>query len=552
MVYGEEMKLTWKIFLLIGVLVVSLVSIFNSFSQLKLLSCVLFLLFLISPFFKSKKIQTVLLVTLILSLGIMVYSAFLSQGVLITSVDSNSTAFEQGLRQGQTITAIDDKSVKNLDDFSNAIAGKFDSGEKVKTIIQTNNAEVILYSADAPDLTVSEVQKTNIKTGLDLAGGARAMIQAKDAELTSEELADLIDITSNRLNEFGLTDLEVLPVSDLSGNHFMLIEIAGATPDDLEEMISKQGKFEAKIGNETAFIGGDRDIASVGRSAQDARVACQQSGEGYYCRFSFTVFLSPDAAKRHAQITSELELNESNPEYLSEKLDLYLDDNLVDSLFIGESLKGRETTQISISGSGSGATQEEAYNDAVASMNKLQTILITGSLPFQLEIVKLDTISPTLGQEFIKSILFAGCATLFAVAIIIFLRYRKVKSSLALLLTSISEIIIILGIASFIEWNLDLPSIAGILATIGTGIDQQIIILDEAKTGVFLSLKQKLKRAFSIILGAYFTAVVALLPLLWAGAGLLKGFAITTIIGITTGVLITRPAFTDMVQNMGE
>ena len=137
-------------------------------------------------------------------------------------------------------------------------------------------------------------------------------------------------------------------------------------------------------------------------------------------------------------------------------------------------------------------------------------------------------------------------------AIIVFFRYRKIKSSLALIITSISEIVIILGIASFINWNLDLPSIAGILATIGTGIDSQIIILDEAKQTTILSIKQKLKRAFAIILGAYFTALVALLPLMWAGAGLLKGFAITTIIGITTGVLITRPAFTDMIRRIEE
>ena len=77
-------------------------------------------------------------------------------------------------------------------------------------------------------------------------------------------------------------------------------------------------------------------------------------------------------------------------------------------------------------------------------------------------------------------------------------------------------------------------------------------ILDEAREKAIMSLKQKLKRAFSIILGAYFTAVVALIPLLWAGAGLLKGFAITTIIGISVGVLITRPAFTDMVKKFEE
>ncbi len=61
-----------------------------------------------------------------------------------------------------------------------------------------------------------------------------------------------------------------------------------------------------------------------------------------------------------------------------------------------------------------------------------------------------------------------------------------------------------------------------------------------------------MKRAFAIILGAYFTAVVALLPIMWAGAGLLKGFAITTIIGISVGILITRPAFTDMVRRIEE
>jgi preprotein translocase subunit SecD len=59
-----------------------------------------------------------------------------------------------------------------------------------------------------------------------------------------------------------------------------------------------------------------------------------------------------------------------------------------------------------------------------------------------------------------------------------------------------------------------------------------------------------MKRAFAIIIGAYFTAVVAMIPLLWAGAGLLRGFAFTTILGITTGVLITRPAFADMVKRI--
>ena len=215
-------------------------------------------------------------------------------------------------------------------------------------------------------------------------------------------------------------------------------------------------------------------------------------------------------------------------------------------------LKGFVTTQISISGSGSGINQNQAYESAINEMNRLQTVLITGSLPYKLEIVKLDTLSPLLGEQFIYLLLLAGSASIFGVSVIIFVRYRKIKESLAVLLTSFSEIIIILGIAAMIGWNLDLPSIAGILATIGTGVDQQIVILDEARRIKQSSLRERMKRAIFIVMSAYATALVSLLPLYWAGAGLFKGFAITTILGITAGVLITRPAFTEMIRRIEE
>ena len=237
---------------------------------------------------------------------------------------------------------------------------------------------------------------------------------------------------------------------------------------------------------------------------------------------------------------------------MDKSLDLYLDDKLVNSLLISKDLKGSSSPQISISGSGTGATRDLAIANANEEMKQLQTVLITGSLPYKLEIIKLDTISPTLGESFTNIILISGLASIFAVAIVILIRYKHLKFSLALMLTCISEVVIVLGIACFISWNLDLPSIAGIIAGIGTGIDAQIIVLDESKQKTAVSLKEKLKRAFSIILGSYFTAVVSMLPLMWAAAGLFKGFAITSIIGITVGILITRPAFVDMVRLIEE
>lgn len=503
-----KIKFTWKIWLWIIVLIFSLISIFYNPNY------------------------------------------FMQKGVLITNVDQNSTAFEQGLRQGQIITAIDGKSITNLEDFSNIMKDKMNPSEKIKTTITTKDSEYIIYSNQSLAFQVSKIPSNNIKTGLDISGGARALIRTQDHQLTSSEISDLVSVISNRFNVYGISDMTIRPVTDLSGNNFVLIEIAGATPTDLENLISQQGKFEAKIGNDTIFIGGKQDITSVSRSGQESGIySCAQAVDGYYCEFRFVVYLSEQAAQRHADITNDLTINSTaQGNYLSKKLDLYLDDKLVDSLLISESLKGRVTTQIQVSGSGSGETKADAYDNAVDQMNKLQTVLITGSLPFKLEIVKLDTISPTLGENFSKYILFAGMAALLLVGVIIFIKYRKLKLVIPPFLICTSEIVITLGVASVMGQDLDLPGIAGILAAIGTGIDDQIVMLDEIKTKEVLTVKQKIKRAFAIILGAYLTVLVSLLPLLWAGAGLLRGFAIMTIIGITIGVLITRPAFADLVK----
>ena len=267
----------------------------------------------------------ILIIVLVLSLlAIQPWKSF-EKGVLVKSVELNSSAFESGLRQGQIISSIDGKEVNNLDDFSKIMSGKNYSTGNIKTIISTNQGEFILFSDKPPEITVSSISKSNIKTGLDLSGGSRALIKAKDKELSSSEVSDLIDIISNRFNVYGISDVQISPVSDLSGNNFMNVEIAGATPTDLKYLISSQGKFEAKIGNETVFIGGEKDITSVGRSGQDAYVECPSTFNGF-CNFKFAVFLSPEAAQRHADITKNINVNASNPEYLSKSLDLYVDD----------------------------------------------------------------------------------------------------------------------------------------------------------------------------------------------------------------------------------
>ncbi len=487
-------------------------------------------------------------------ISIFITPTFGHKGVLVTNVVQNSTIFNEGLRNGEVIQSIDGKQIQTVQDFLEILKEKTNLSEDAKTIIQTKkgntNKEYIIFSNNPLEFSVSEVPKSNLRWGLDLAGGSRAIIQAENHSLTLTEANDLVEIMRNRFNAYGVSEMNLKPINDLDGNYFVLIEIAGATPRDLKNLVSQQGKFEAKIGEQVVFIGGERDVADVSRSGQDSGIySCNAIEGGYVCQFRFTVYLSQGAATRHAEITKNLDINRTQSGvYLNETLDLYLDDKLMDSLLISEGLKGVVTTQISIQGSAVGETESQAYDNAKEQMKNLQTILITGSLPFQLEIVKLDTISPTLGDSFFKYILIAGGAALALVALTVFLRYRS-KAALLPVVVATTEIIITLGVAAFLKWDLDLPSIAGILAAIGTGIDDQIVILDEAsEKRESMGLKQRIKRAFAIITGAYLTTVASLIPLWWAGAGLLKGFVFTTLVGISLGVLITRPAFADLIK----
>ena len=481
------------------------------------------------------------------------------KGVIVTSVKQNSTIFQDGLRKGMTIKTINNQVIESIEDYASALAplSNLAENETQKLIIQTKKIEIInLFTKQIiNDISVEEIAPTRIKTGLDLRGGARAFVKA-DIPLSDEQLNDLISVSEERLNVYGLSDVRFFKVSTSSGENLMGIEIAGSSPNDLKELIAKQGKFEAKIGNDTVFVGGNEDITHVGRTGQDAFISeCFTIQNGEACNFRFVIFLSKEAAQRHADITNSLSINGS---YLSKQLDFYIDEKLTSSLNIGADLKGNVATQIQISGSGSGTTRNEALNAAKLEMKKLQTILITGSLPFKLEIVKIDQISPNLGEQFTKQIFLAGIFAIIAVSLVVFVRYRKIKISVALITVSLSEVLIILGVASLIGWNLDLPSIAGIIAAIGTGIDSQLIILDEA-SDKFSSLTQRIKKALFIIVTAFTTTFVAMIPLTGflgfmgigaASAGLLKGFAVTTLIGITTGVLISRPAFADIAKQL--
>jgi len=457
-----------------------------------------------------------------------------------------------GLAIGDKILAINSKDIKNITDYIDLI-NKIIPKEKIT--IKTKGGEFSYLTYSQPEITVRDVKKTNIIKGLDLEGGTRVLLHPKEKDVTDLTINDLVSVLSNRLNVYGLTDLSIRSVKDLSGNKYVLVEIAGVSSDEVENLIAAQGKFEAKIANQTVFVGGKKDLPFVCRgdgSCSGIR-SCNAAQGGYQCQFEFAIRLSSEAAKRHAEVTKNLQIIQSpdGRSILEKNIDFYLDDQLVDSLQIGADLKGRETTDIAISGPGSGQDQKIAQENSIKNMNKLQTILITGSLPVDIEIAKLDNISPTLGNDFVKNTFLLAIFALIAVTLVVYIRYRKSMIIIPMMITMISEILIIMGIAALIKWNIDIAAIVGIIAAVGTGVDDQIIITDEVLFGekeTVLNWKQRIKRAFAIIMTSFATVFVATIPLFWVGAGLIRGFALTTIIGISVGVFITRPAFASIVE----
>lgn len=519
---------------------------------------------------KAKKIFTsfrviFLIIALILAI-VSINPNPMRRGVAIGNVVQNSSAAQAGILSPnptappmtrEVIESIDNTPIRDIKDYFN----KVEALEQNSTInIVTNRAVYNLRLEEELGLSVQNAPQSNIRKGLDLQGGTRVLLQPEE-KLSQEDIDILIANMKQRLNVYGLSDLIIRQSDDLpppfgTGNQYIVVEIAGATKEEVSELLAKQGKFEAKIANKTAFSGGD-DIRYVCRTPDcagiDPQRGCSDAEGGSVCTFRFSITLSQEAAERQADITRTLNIitEENGRTYLDQQLIMVLDDAEVDQLNIGSELKGSAVTEISISGSGVGINRQDAIQVALDNMKRLQTILITGSLPVKINIIKTDTTSPLLGEAFINNAIFIGVLAMLAVALVIFIRYRKLKISLTMVVTMVSEVILLLGTAALIGWNIDLAAIAGILIAVGTGVDDQIVITDETLKGEserIYDWKKRLKRAFFIIMGAYFTTVVAMLPLVFAGAGLLKGFAITTIIGVSIGVFITRPTYAKIIE----
>ena len=359
--------------------------------------------------------------------------------------------------------------------------------------------------------------------GIDLSGGTVIVLKA-ERPMTDEEIQLTVDIIEKRLNANGLSDITVYP----RGNDEIVVMIPKSCDiERIKKVLMEQGVFEAKIDNITAYTG--KDVKSV----EPPTKIPQGDNWAYGVPFELTL----EGAKKFAEVAKGKAYH---------KVELYMDGKLISAPVLSPDLAdGRPHPKQVITVGGYPPTKEE-IDEAMA----IYSALKSGALPVKLNIEYISTVSPEFGKEFLKGTAIALLLAFVAVGIIVSVRYKQPKIALPILITCLSEIVIILGFASLISWKLDLPSIAGIIAAVGTGVDNQIVITDEALKKGAGKIRASIKRAFFIIFASASTSIAAMLPLFVLGVGMLKGFAITTIAGVLIGIFITRPAYARIIENM--
>ncbi len=217
---------------------------------------------------------------------------------------------------------------------------------------------------------------------------------------------------------------------------------------------------------------------------------------------------------------------------------------------IADVADAKEFSSLRISG------QRADFTEAKTDLEELAILLESGSLPTPVKSISKETVSPSLGESFLDNIIIMGILAAITVAVVIVIRYRLPKLIIPIFLTGLSEIVILLGFLAITQRPLDLAAFAGLIAAIGTGVDSEIVITDEILGKArehHESLIQRAKTALFIIATSAFTMIAVMGPIVLFSRNLpgldkLYGFAVVAIVGALIGILITRPAFTKIVQ----
>src|SRR6201999_455962 len=186
----------------------------------------------------------------------------------------------------------------------------------------------------------------------------------------------------------------------------------------------------------------------------------------------------------------------------------------------------------------------------------LSLMLRTGALPATISYLETRTVGPSLGAASIHQGVVAAIAGMLAVMIFMLVYYRGagINADLALML----NLVILVGFMGFSGSTLTLPGIAGVILTIGMGVDSNVLIFErireELRAGKAPSaaVDQGFSHAWVTIVDTHMTTIVSAIILFLFGTGPVKGFAVTLSFGLFanlfTAVFVSRHIFDSLLK----
>lgn len=297
----------------------------------------------------------------------------------------------------------------------------------------------------------------DIRWGIDIQGGVEAVFSPdiEDAKITADDMAAAKAIIETRLVGNNITDYEVY--TDNSTHQIIVRFPWSSDQTDFDPAAEVQ-----KLG-ETAVLtfcqGTTQDTVLVeGKNIASASYAYEAS-VGHYVSLKFD---SVGASK----------FSSATANNVGSTISIWMDDTMISSPTVNEAITTGEAM----------ITGDFTADEAASLANQINA----GALPFALTVddSKMQIISPTLGSDALNVMLIAGSCAFGLICLLMIIRYRLlgVVASIALLGQVAAMIACISGyINAFDSFTLTIPGIAGIILSIGVGVDANVIAAERIK-----------------------------------------------------------------------
>ncbi|MBU9857062.1 protein translocase subunit SecD [Rahnella bonaserana] len=414
--------------------------------------------------------------------------------------------------------------------------------------------EVRFRDAATRDSAVSYLSPRHRDLVITNSGDNAARVMMTDARLSEAReyaVQQNITILRNRVNQLGVAE----PLVQRQGADRIVVELPGIQDTArAKEILGATATLEFRLVNTNV----DASAASTGRVPGDSEVKDMRDGRPVvlYKRVILTgdhITDSTSSMDEYNQPQVNISLDSAGGNAMSN----FTKDNIgkpMATLFVEYKDSGKKDAN----GRSILAKQEEVINVAtiqsrlgnsfrITGVNdpnearQLSLLLRAGALIAPIQIVEERTIGPTLGMENIKQGLEACLAGL--VVSIIFMLFFYKKFGLIATSALIANLVLIVGIMSLIPGaTLTMPGIAGIVLTLAVAVDANVLINERIKEelsngrSVQQAIDEGYKGAFSSIFDANVTTLIKVIILYAVGTGAIKGFAITTGIGVATSM----------------